>query len=139
MESLFRFSLIFFYKNIGLVCSGVFIKVNPFISSLEKTGNGWVIIFGFVTDSFHIGWRSSINNTRRLTSLYGLSFWRTRRKGFLECWKISSLCPWVLFIVTDIVILGLLEKYFQLVSEKLFERYQKNKLHCLLWGKWLIS
>ena len=30
-----------------------------------------------------------------------------------------------------IVILGFLEQYFQLVSENLFERYQKNKLHCL--------
>ena len=30
-----------------------------------------------------------------------------------------------------IVILGFLEQYFQLVSEKLFKRYQKNKLHCL--------
>ena len=30
-----------------------------------------------------------------------------------------------------IVILGFLEQYFQLVSENLFERYQKDKLHCL--------
>ena len=30
-----------------------------------------------------------------------------------------------------IVILGFLEQYFQLVSENLFKRYQKNKLHWL--------
>ena len=30
-----------------------------------------------------------------------------------------------------IVIFGFSEQYFQLVSENLFERYQKNKLRCL--------
>ena len=30
-----------------------------------------------------------------------------------------------------IVILGFLEQHFQLVSESVLERYQKNKLQCL--------
>ena len=43
--------------------------MNTFISSLEETGNGWLIIFGFVTDSFHIDWKSFINNIHVVTSL----------------------------------------------------------------------
>ena len=32
------------------------------------------VIFGFVTDSFHIDWRSSINNTHRVISLMVYGF-----------------------------------------------------------------
>ena len=68
--------------NFGLPCSGAFIKVNPFLSSLEKTGNGWQTIFGFVTDSFHIDWKSFINNTHGVTSLVVYDFEGSREKVF---------------------------------------------------------
>ena len=141
MKNLFRFSLVFFQGDFGLLCSSVFINVNPFISSLEKTGNGW-LIFGFVTDSFHIDWRSSINNTHGITSLYGLWFWRLRRKGFLECWKISNLCPWVLLIVKDYCDSWFLGAIFWVGIRELVWKIQKEWItlfrHGLLWGKWLI-
>ena len=88
--------------------------MNPFISSLEETGNEWLIIFGFVTDSFHIDWRSFINNTLGVTSVKSVIFAH-------ESYLLSQIT----------VFLGFLEQYFQLVSKNLFEKYQKDKLHCL--------
>ena len=48
--------------------------MNLFISSLEETGNEWLNISGFVTDSFHIDWRSFINKTHGVTSLVVYGF-----------------------------------------------------------------
>ena len=74
MKSLFRFSLIFFLKNFGMHCSGVFIKVNSFICSLDEIGNEWLNIPGFVIDNFHFDCRSFIKNTHGVTSLVVYGF-----------------------------------------------------------------
>ena len=131
MKTLFRFSLIFFSVNLGLLCIGVFIKVNPFISSLEETGNVWLIIFGFVTDSFHIDWKSFINNIHVVTSLVVYDFEGSGEKLFQSAEKSVTFAHASCLLSQIIVILGFLEQYFQLVSENLIERYQKNKLHSL--------
>ena len=111
-----------------LVC---FVAVYPFISTLEKTGNEWVIIFGFVTDSFYIDWRSFINNTHGVTSLVVYGSEDSGEKVFWRPEKSVSFAHEVYLLSQIIVILGFLEEYFHLVSKSLFERYQKNKLHCL--------
>ena len=129
MKSLFRFSLIFFSEIFGLLCSGVFIKVNRFTSSLGETGNGWLIRFGFVTDSFHIDWRSFINKGRNF--IRGLWFWRFPRNGFLKCWKMRNLRPWGLLIVTDYCDSWFLRAIFSVGIKELVWKIQKIKLHCL--------
>ena len=105
--------------------------MNSFISSLEENGNGWLIIFGFVTDSFYIDWRSFINNLHGVTSLvvYGLE--DSEEKVFLSAKESVTFAHVSCLLLQIIGILGFLEQYFQLVSDNLFERYQKNKLHCL--------
>ena len=127
MKSLFRFSLIFFKENFGLLCTSLFIKVNALISSLEETSNGR-LIFGFVIDSFHIDWRSCINNTQGVTSLHSLWFWRLRRKGFLECWKIINLCPWVKVIVKDYCDSWFLRAIFSVGFRELVSKIPKEEI-----------
>ena len=126
MKSLFRFSLIFFSEIFGLLCSGVFIKVNRFTASLGETGNGWLIRFGFVTDSFHIDWRSFINNTRGGTSFVVYGFEDSRETVFSSAEKWETFAHEACLLSQIIVILGFLEQYFQLVLKNLFERYKKS-------------
>ena len=86
--------------------------MNSFISSLEETGHGWLTIFGFVTDSFHIDWKSFINNMHGVTSLlvYGLE--DLGEKVFWSAEKSVTFPHESCLLSEIIVILGFLEQYF---------------------------
>ena len=61
--------------------------------------------------------------------VYGLE--NSSEKVFLSAEESVTFAHESCLLSQIIVILGLLEQYFQLVSDNLFERNQKNKLHCL--------
>ena len=82
-----------------------------------------------MTDKIHIDLKSFINNTHGLSSQ--VVYEGSGEKVFWSAEKSVTFGHESCLLSKIIGSIGFLEQYFQLVSENLLQRYQKNKSHCL--------